>query len=91
MKNCYIITFELNNPGINEQKLIEEIKSSNFWAKLNSNTFLTLTEKNAILLRDTLTIQLKEGDKLYVGALTNSAAWVGLGDEVSKWILSNQK
>lgn len=91
MKKCYIITFDLKNPGINQQKLIEGIKSSNFWARLNPTSYLVLTTSNATEIRDILLVYLKDEDKIYVGAMTNSAAWFGLGDEISNWIRNNQK
>lgn len=91
MKKCYIITFDLKNPGINQQRLIEEIKASKFWARLTSTSYLLLTTKNANEIRDILLTHLKEEDKIYVGSLENSAAWYGLGAEISSWIRNNQK
>ncbi len=91
MKKCYIITFDLKNPGINQQKLIDEIKTSNFWARLNPITYLVLTPTNATEIRDILLVHLKDEDKIYVGAMESSAAWFGLGDEISNWIINNQK
>lgn len=91
MKRCYIITFSLKNPGINQQELIKHIKTAKVWANLGTSAFLVYTDKTASEIRDILLKFLKLGDKIYVGLLDESAAWYGLGDEVSNWIRNNQK
>lgn len=91
MKKCYIITFELKNPGINQQNLVDTIKSAKNWARLSPTSFILTANKTATEVRDILLKQLKQGDKVYVGLLGNSAGWFGLGEEISTWIRNNQK
>ena len=90
MKRCYIITFELKNPGINRDKLIATIKSA-AWARLSNNTYVIATTKTSAEIRDILLPNVYQGDTLYVGLLDNSAAWLGLGEEVANWLRTHQK
>ena len=89
MKKCYIITFELKNPGLNREKLISFIKTAT-WAKITDNTFLITSFYDSAKIRDLLLEHLFQGDKIYVGKVENQAAWYGLDDVVSNWIRSNQ-
>ncbi len=91
MKKCYIITFELKNPGINQQKLTLSIKSAKVWAKLGPTTYLVVSSGSSIEIRDVLLKHLKVGDKIYVSLLDAAAAWYGYGDNISNWIVNNQK
>jgi hypothetical protein len=90
MKKCYIISFDLKNPGINQQKLIAEIKTST-WARISPTSYLIISLKNSTQIRDILLAHLKQEDKIYVGNMSNSAAWFGLEEDVSIWIRNNQK
>lgn len=91
MKKCYIISFDLKNPGINQQKLVDSIKTAKMWARLTTTSYLIVSEKTAIEIRDILIVNIKSTDKIYIGKLDNSAAWLGLGEDVSNWIRNNQK
>jgi hypothetical protein len=91
MKRCFIITFDLKNPGLNQGKLVTAIQSSKTWARLGDNSFIILSDKNSSQIRDVLLDSLYQGDKIYVGLLNNSAAWYGLGEEVATWIRNNLK
>ena len=91
MKKCYIISFDLKNPGINQQKLVDSIKTAKIWARLTATSYLILTEKTAVEIRDILVVNIKIADKVYIGKLDKSAAWLGLGEDVSNWIRNNQK
>jgi hypothetical protein len=91
MKRVYIVTYDLSNPGRNYEFLLKRIKAYNAWARLGDSSYLVLTEHSATQLRDNLTLALDSNDSLYVGLMGNSAAWSGLGDEVSNWIKNNQK
>ena len=90
MKKCYIVTFELVNPGLNREKLITAIKTT-AWARLGSNSFLISSFNDSVKIRDILLTHLFQGDKIYVGKVDNHAAWFGLDKDVSDWIHNNQK
>lgn len=90
MKKCYIITFELKNPGLNREKIIAEIKTAS-WARLGPDTFLITSFNDSVKIRNILLKLLFEGDKIYVGKVENLAAWYGLDATISNWIMNNQK
>ena len=75
MKRCFIITFDLKNPGMNQDKLVAYIKTSTSWARLGINSYVVATDKNAAEIRDIMLKSLFQGDKIYIGKLDNSAAW----------------
>jgi hypothetical protein len=91
MKRLYIVTYDLSNPGRNYESLLKRIKTYNGWARLGGSSYLIMTEQSATQIRDNLVQELDSNDKIYVGLMGNSAAWRGLGDEVSNWIKNNQK
>jgi len=91
MKKVYIITYDLSNPGRNYEALLKLIKSYPAWARLGGSSYLVLTEQSTVQIRDYLTPALDTNDSLFVGLMSNVAAWRGLGDEVSNWIKDNLK
>lgn len=91
MRHCYIITYDLVNPGRNYEGLLQRIKAYHGWARLGGSSYLIMTDQTAIQIRDNLLEILDSTDKLYVGLMGDTAAWFGLGDEVSNWIRNNQK
>lgn len=90
MKKCYIITFELKNPGLNRERLITAIKTA-AWARLGSSAFLITSTHDPEKIRDILLKELYKGDKIYVSKVANLAAWYGIDQDVSDWIHNNQK
>ena len=92
MRQCYIITYDLVNPGRNYDALLLRIKSYAGWAKLGGSSYLILVDnKTSVQIRDHLLEALDKNDTLYVGLMSNVAAWIGLGEDVSNWIRNNQK
>jgi hypothetical protein len=91
MKKLYIVTYDLSNPGRNYEILLKKIKAHYAWARLGGSSYLILTEQTATQIRDNLTTVLDINDSLYVGLMSDTAAWKGFGDEVSNWIKNNQK
>lgn len=91
MKNVYIVTYDLSNPGRNYEALLKLIKSYHAWARLGGSSYLVLTEQSSVQIRDYLTPALDSNDSLFVGLMGNVAAWSGLGNEVSNWIKDNLK
>lgn len=91
MNRVYIISYDLGNPGRNYEALLQRIQAYGAWARLGGSAYLILTNQTTAQVRDNL-IQVMDGnDKIYVGLLGNSAAWAGLGEQVSNWIRNNQK
>ena len=90
MKKCYIITFDLKNPGLNQENIRAAIKALGGWARLSSNSYLVSTHSSAVEIRDLILKSMYQGDKIYVANLERESAWYGQGDEVSTWIRNNQ-
>ena len=89
--NTFIIYYDLYKPGQNYERLIKEIKSYRFWARLGASSYIIVTNDSAVVVRDTLRTVLCNKDKLFVGIVNAPAAWIGLGDEVSQWLRNNLK
>ena len=91
MKRTLIITYDLHKPGQNYEALIAKIKACGAWAFLTQSTYLVMTEKTPVEVRDNLKTVLDSNDSLFVGVAPPPSAWSGLEKEVSQWILDNQK
>ena len=86
-----IISYDLVNPGQDHKKLLQLIKSYSGWARLGGSAYLISTNSSPKSVRDHLVTALDRNDKIYIGVATAPAAWYGMPDDVSKWILANQK
>lgn len=87
-----IVVFALSQPEHNREGLIQRIKASGKWARLTHNVYLVFPAvADPVALRDSLNTILVPGDRLYIGVAPPPSAWVGLPEDVSKWILANQR
>ncbi len=89
MMSIFIVTYDLIKPGQNYEALLKKIKDHKTWAKLGGSSYLIKTDSTAVAVRDKLGEVLDKDDKLYVGVATTPAAWLGLSNEVEKWIQEN--
>lgn len=87
---AYIISYDLTNPGKNYEDLLKKIKSYH-WARLGGSAYVVVSENTAVEIRDNLKLVLDSTDKLFVGTLVAQAAWSGMPEEVSKWLINNIK
>jgi hypothetical protein len=85
-----IVTYELVAVEKNYSKLVAKIKAYESWAELSLFAYLILTNSTVQQVRDNLATVLDPKDKLFVGTCPVPAAWQGLPENVSKWILENQ-
>lgn len=86
-----IVTYELINPGHNNERVVQAIKSnSSTWARLTNFSYLIVTNIAAEQVRNNISNVLQNGDRVFVSACPVPAAWQGLPDDVSKWIQENQ-
>ena len=85
-----IITYDLYKPGANYELLLRKIKSFGPWAKLGGSSYLIITSKTPVEVRNVLQEALDRNDKLFVSVCPPPSAWYGLPEDVSKWILNNQ-
>lgn len=91
MKKVLIISYDLTKPGQNYEPLIQRIKSLGPWARLGGSAYLVLTDNSVVQVRDYLLQAMSGSDPIYVGISPPPSAWSGMPDDVSKWILNNQK
>ena len=87
---AYIISYDLTNPGKNYEELLKKIKTYK-WARLGGSAYAVISYNTAVEIRDNLKLALDSNDKLFVGTLVAQAAWSGLPEEVSKWLINNIK
>ncbi len=91
MEKVLIITYDLSSPGRNYEELLKQIKSYPSWAKLCESSYLITTPKTPVDVRDHLKSYIDNNDKIYVGVVVAPAAWFGMSDSVSNWILKYVK
>lgn len=89
MKNTFIITYDLSAPARNYEGLLKQIKSYGTWAKICESSYIIKTDKGPVEIRDHLLEQIDDNDKLFVGTLASPAAWYGMSESVSNWILKH--
>lgn len=84
----YIIGYDLHpSKGDNYDKLFAALEAmgSGYWDCLES-TWLVITEKTAMQIRDELKPHLKDDDRLLVMRYGEGAAWLGFKDECQTWL-----
>lgn len=84
-----IVSYDLHKPEKNYEGLIQKIRSYGKWAKLGGSAYLIITSQTVTQVRDNLSALIDADDSLFVGTCPVPAAWKGLPDDVSKWILEN--
>jgi len=85
-----IIFYDLQQPDQNYEKVTQKIRSYENWAMLGRSAYLIMTNSTVVQVRDAINSLLNKGDKLFVGTCPVPAAWIGLPDDVSRWIQENQ-
>ena len=84
----YQINYDLRKQK-DYSSLIERIKSCGAWCHPLESTWIVVTNKTAIQIRDYLNVVMDNDDGLLVTRLQGEAAWYGLTHEVSQWIQNN--
>jgi len=86
----YLISFDLDSPGQNYDKIGEAIKSYDTWAKILTTTFLIVADETAKDVRDYLIKFIDSNDKLFVAKLSGETAWTGpFSKEITEWLKNN--
>ncbi len=85
----YLIGYDLNKQK-NYPDLIDAIKSlsGTWWHHLDS-TWIIVTEKTAVQIRDSLKKHIDNDDELLVARLHGAAAWTGFNSNGSQWLENN--
>ncbi len=70
-----ILTYDLCEPGKDYASLYEKIKSYSKWAQITESTWFIKTNKTCVDVRDELTSEMDNNDRLFVAELSGIAAW----------------
>jgi hypothetical protein len=87
----YLVSYDLQEPTQNYDKVIGAIKRYPTWCYLMQSTWLIWTTETVVQVRDSLRRVMSINDKLFVVDTTGkSAAWHGLSDEQGDWVKTYQ-
>lgn len=86
---CYVISYDLDQPGQDYEDLFELIKSYGTWCHAMESTWFIVTDEDAQTIRDYLLTTMDSNDKLFVGKLSGEGAWSGLGTKKNQWLKKN--
>ncbi|WP_140941993.1 hypothetical protein [Prosthecodimorpha hirschii] len=88
MSNNLHISYDLNDPGQNYEKVAEAIKATGSWAKIQKSFWYSNSSLTAEQAVNAIWPAMDKNDSLYVvDATNNTAAWRGISDEVSKFVV----
>lgn len=73
--NCFIITYDLCNPGRDYSSLYGALKAFPKWGKITESTWAVVSDSNAIGIRDHLLGFIDSNDRLFVIKSGREAAW----------------
>lgn len=83
----YQIDYDLRKER-NYEALYERIKSYGTWCRALESTWLIATNQSATQIRDHLAGAMDSDDGLLVTRLQGEAAWRGLSQEKSNWLVN---
>jgi hypothetical protein len=87
MANNLHISYDLNNPGQNYEKVIERIKTLGNWAKIHKSYWYVKSNLNAEQAMNKVWEVMDANDTVYVvDATNNEAAWQNIGTQASSYI-----
>lgn len=72
---CYVISYDLRQPGRNYEPLYDAIKAYGTWAKINESFWAVVTNQSATQVRDYLLRYLDSNDRIFVLKSGTEAAW----------------
>jgi len=84
----YIIAYDLHrSPGAEYDALFAALETigTGYWDCLES-TWLVVSEKSAVQIRELLKPFLRDGDHLLVVRCGEEAAWLGFKDDCETWL-----
>lgn len=89
-QHCYIISYDLCQPGRNYDKLYQALRSFPNWGRLTESTWAVVTSKTTVEIRDLLNQYIDSNDRLIVVLGGQSAAWTHLLAS-NEWLIENLK
>ncbi len=87
-EHCYIVAYDLCQPGRDYSSLIAAIKSFSHWGKLTESTWAVVSDKSAIEICDYLLRLIDMNDRLLVVESGKNAAWIRM-QASDEWIKTN--
>ena len=88
MEHCFIVVYDLCNPGQNYQELHNAIKGFPHWGKLTESAWAIVSDKSAANIRDFLRQFIDTNDRLLVVQSGCNAAWQNMLAS-NDWIRNN--
>ena len=88
--NCYIVSYDLRQPGRNYNDLYEALKSFEGWGKLTESCWALITKRDSVEIRDILLKYIDANDRLFVMKGGKEAAWRTLIAD-NEWLQNNLK
>ena len=86
----YLVTYDLRIPGRDYSKLYEHLRSYGTCARVLESVWIVQSQSSCTDVRDAIARNLDSSDGLFVIDVTQKvAAWRGLGENTSSWIMNN--
>ena len=89
-QHCYIISYDLCQPGRNYEQLYQALRSFPNWGKMTESTWAIVSSKTCVEIRDFLCRYIDSNDRLVVISSGRSAAWTRLLAN-NEWLMENLK
>ncbi|PWK15198.1 hypothetical protein C8D84_101145 [Psychrobacter immobilis] len=83
-----LITYDLNAPGQEHDKILDKIKTFNGWARLSESSYAVATSLTPQQVYDQFKPQLDTNDRIYIITLKQPCAGYG-SNEINDWLNSN--
>jgi len=84
-----MICYDLNSPGQNYAKLIEQIESYGTWWHHLDSTWIIWSSKDAATIRDHLSKFIDKNDELLVVKFGTEWAGIGFENKAYEWLKTN--
>ena len=88
--HCFIVSYDLCQPGRNYDELYATLKSFHNWGKLTESTWAVVSQLTAVEIRDLLMRYIDSNDRLIVVKGGQSAAWNRMLAK-NQWLIDNLK
>ena len=88
--HCFIVSYDLCQPGRNYEELYVALKSFYNWGKLTESTWAIVSQLTAVEIRDLLMRYIDTNDRLIVVKGGQSAAWNKMLAN-NQWLIDNLK
>jgi hypothetical protein len=87
-EHCFIISYDLCQPGQDYDALYKALKSFPTWGKLTESTWAVTSNQNVIEIRDYLNQFIDKNDRLIIILSGRTAAWTNV-IAPNDWIKNN--